>query len=590
VRKKSIGHAFSDHVFEEHFKRRRGFGGGSSKSFLRFIPLIVLVAIFGVLFARLFTLQVVRASYYSRLSDENRIRTVLIPAPRGIIFDRNNQALVRNTPAFTILEGKEVKWLSQDEALEKIANKEPVVSTVKREYLLKDAAAHVLGYIGQISEKEVLLPEFQDYGLSDFTGRMGLEEQYERLLHGQNGRQLYEVNAKGERIRLLGEDEPREGGIINTTLDGQLQKVVHEAMRDAEKGAVVITDPRNGEILALYSKPTFDPNLFTREESYKPEGQYQKKEDILLDDSTFPLVNRAIAGVYPPGSTFKLITSIAGLETHSVTEDTEIEDTGVVSIGGINFGTWNYLQNGRKEGFMDMRGALRRSNDIYFYKISEKIGEEALDRWSFNFGLGKVTGIDLPGEVKGTVPGVEWKKEVLNENWYLGDTYNMSIGQGYLEATPLQVNLYTQIVANGGEMYQPHLMKEGGKLLKENVASQEYLAIVREGMRQACEAGGTAYPFFDFKVKNDKLPIDGLDYVADSSGSAKMTRVAVGCKTGTAESHGFDQEPHASFTVFAPFYNPEIVVTVLVENGGEGSSVAAPIAKEILTKYFERKN
>ncbi len=588
--KKSVGHAFSDHVFEEHFKRRRGFGGSTSKPVLRVAPLIILVVIFGILLTRLFTLQIVRASYYSRLSDENRIRTELIPAPRGIIFDRNNEALVRNTPAFTILQGKELIWLSKDEALKRIADKEPVISTVKREYLLKDAAAHALGYIGQISGNEALLPEFKDYGIADFTGRMGLEEQYEKLLHGQNGRQLYEVNAKGERIRLLGEDEPREGGIINTTLDGKLQLAVHEAMRNVEKGAVVASDPRNGEVLALYSKPTFDPNLFTREESYVPTGIYKKKVDVLLDDKNFPLVDRAIAGVYPPGSTFKLITSVAGLGTNAISEDTEIEDTGVVSIGGINFGTWNYLQNGRKEGFLDLRGAIRRSNDIFFYKVGEKIGEEELDKWAGNFGLGKITGIDLPGEVNGTVPGISWKKKVLNENWYLGDTYNMSIGQGYLEATPLQVNLYTQIVANGGEMYRPHILKGSGKLVKKDIASKEDLAIVREGMRQACETGGTAYPFFDFKVKNDKLPIDGLDYIEDASGSARMTRVIVGCKTGTAESHGYNQEPHASFTVFAPFYNPEIAVTVLVENGGEGSRIAAPIAKEILTNYFEKKN
>lgn len=588
--KKSIGHAFSDHVFEERIKKRRGFSPSSSQSYLHLIPLIFLLIIFGVLVTRLFTLQIIRASYYSRLSDENRIRTELIPAPRGIIFDRNNEALVRNTPAFTILKGKKVVWLSKDEALKKIANKEPVISTVKREYLLKDAGAHVLGYIGQISSNETLLPDFQDYGLADFTGRMGLEEEYEKILHGQNGRQLYEVNAKGERIRLLGEDEPLEGGIIHTTLDSKLQIAVHEAMNQVEKGAVVVSDPRNGEILALYSKPTFDPNLFTREASYVPSGNYLKKEQILLDDNNFPLVNRVIGGVYPPGSTFKLITSTAALQTHSISEDTEIEDTGVISIGGLTFGTWNYLQNGRKEGFLDLRGAIRRSNDIYFYKVGEKMGEDELDKWAGNFGLGKTTGIDLPGEAKGTVPGVAWKKQILNENWYLGDTYNMSIGQGYLETTPLQVNLYTQIVANGGDMYQPHLLMGKEKLLKTNIAAKEYLAIVREGMRQVCEQGGTAYPFFNFKVKNDKLPTDGLDYVLDASGSAKMTHVVVGCKTGTAEAHGFNQKPHASFTVFAPFYNPEIVVTVLVENGGEGSSVAAPIAKEILTKYFERKN
>lgn len=588
--KKSIGHAFSDHVFEERLKKRRGFSLSSSQTSLRIVPLIVLVIIFGILATRLFTLQVVRASYYSRLSDENRIRTELIPAPRGIIFDRNNEALVRNTPAFTILEGKKLVFLTKDEALKKIANKEPVIATVKREYLLKDGAAHVLGYIGQISGNESLLPEFKDYGLADFTGRMGLEEQYERLLHGENGRQLYEVNAKGERIRLLGQDEPRPGTNIYTTLDTKIQQSAADAMKDIERGAVVISDPRNGEILGLFSKPSFDPNLFTREKTYAPSGTYKTKEAILTDNTNFPLINRVIAGTYPPGSTFKIVTSLAALSAHAIVEDTEFEDTGILSIGGSNFGTWNYLETGRKEGFMDVRRALVRSNDIFFYNAAMKTGIDTLAKWAKDLGLGKKTGIDLPGEVNGVVPGPAWKEEEIGEQWYLGDTINMSIGQGFLLTTPIQVNLYTQLIANEGVLYRPHLLKNEAKVEKKDFIIPENIQIVKDGMKGACERGGTGYPFFDFKVKNSHLKPDGLDYVQNASAGAGIVNVAVGCKTGTSEAHGYEALSHAWFTIFAPFYNPEIAITVLAENSGQGSDIAAPVAKEILTKYFERKN
>lgn len=596
MNRRSVGLAFSDHVFEEKIKRRRGFSGSTSEVLLRFVPIIFLIIAFIALSLRLFTLQIVRASYYSRLSDENRIRTVLIPAPRGIIFDRNGIALVRNTPSFSKLvkdgksKNKKIEWFNRDEALKRIAKGENIIATPRREYLYKEAFSHVLGYIGQISSDESLRPEFSDYGLSDFTGRMGIEEQYEKILHGDNGRELYEVDAKGNTVRLLGKDSPREGSVIKTALDSNMQIAAFNAMKNLEKGAIVVTDPRDGSILALYSKPSFDPNLFTREDAYIPEGDYKTKEEILLDNSKFPLLNRAITGVYPPGSTYKLITSLAALEDKAIVEDTEIEDTGIISAGGSTFGTWNFLQNGRKEGLLDLRGAIRRSNDIFFYRASEKIGEDKLADWSKKLGLGELTGIDLPGEVKGTVPDTLWKKKILNENWYLGDTYNMSIGQGYLETTPLQVNLYTQIIANGGEMYRPHIIKDGVKLMKKDFLTDVNMAIIRDGMKQACEPGGTGYPLFNFKVKNNNLKIDGLDYVDATSGSAKMTQVTLGCKTGTSEAHGFKQEPHAWFTTFAPFYNPEIVVTVLVENGGEGSSVAAPVAKDILKAYFEKKN
>ena len=343
MRKKGyVGHAFSDHVFEERLRKKKGFSVDTGHGFKALIPLLILALLFILLAMRLFTLQVVRASYYSRLSDENRIRTVIIPAPRGIILDRNGNALVRNVPAFSRLtkDGK-VEWLDQEDALKRVAKGELIYATVKREYVHKDIFAHVIGYVGQVNSDEILLPEFKDYGLSDFTGRMGLESQYERFLHGRNGKQLFEVNAKGEKIRLLGEEEAGEGLVLKTTLDVDLQKSAVKAMEKIERGSVVVSDPRDGSILALYSKPSFDPNLFTREAQYEPTGDYKTKEEILLDDKNFPLLDRSIAGVYPPGSTYKIVTSVAALSTGKINKDTTFEDTGVLSIGGSNFGTWN---------------------------------------------------------------------------------------------------------------------------------------------------------------------------------------------------------------------------------------------------------
>ncbi len=586
----SIGHAFSDHVFEEKARRKKGISWGRPWHLYRIIPLIVLIAIFTLLFMRLFTLQIVRASYYSKLSDANRIRTVIIPAPRGIIFDRNGEALVRNVPAFSTLNKNEVEWLDQEEALKRLTKGESIVATVKREYIYKDIFSHALGYVGQVNSDEVLLPDFRDYGLSDFTGRMGLEEAYEKYLHGKNGKQLYEVNAKGARVRLLGEEEAIEGAKLTTTLDVNIQKAAAKAMEKVEKGAVVVSDPRDGSILALFSKPTFDPNLFTKESTYDPAGTYKKKEDILTDGEKFPLLDRSIAGVYPPGSTYKIVTALAALSTQKITSSTEFEDTGVLSVGGSNFGTWNYLESGRTEGALDVTRALVRSNDIFFYQAAMKTGVDTLSDWSEIMGLGRKTGIDLPGEASGTVPDPSWKEENLDEQWYLGDTINMSIGQGYLETTPIQVNRFTQIIANGGVLLRPHLLKGDVRVLKKDYIDKEYLEVVRDGLKGACEPGGTGYPLFNFKVKNPKLKVDDLDYVKDASAAASMVHVTLGCKTGTAESHGVDADPHAWFTVFAPFYNPEIAITVLVENGGQGSQVAAPIARDILKEYFEKKN
>lgn len=600
------GIAFSDSIEERTFR----FSGNKTNNpffkkpdFLTIIPLIVLSCVFVILATRLFFVQVVQGVYYTRLADDNRTRTIVISAPRGILFDRMKRPLVRNVPVFEIMKDGKPEIISKDQALRLISEDKNLFESVAREYLYKDAFSHVIGYTGHVSENEFVMPEFKGYAISDFVGKMGLEKFYESKLHGINGRELYEVNASGKEIRFLGKEEPISGENIITTLDLDIQLAAQTALEKAEKAAVVVSNPQNGEILALFSKPSFDPNLFTKHKEYKASGEYETRESVLMDSEKFPLLDRAISGVYPPGSTYKLITSSAVLAEKTVTSGFIVEDTGVISVGGATFGTWNFLENGRKEGAVDLRKALQRSNDIYFYRVAEKLGIEKLEEYSKLFGLGKKTGVDVPGEVSGTVPGERWKKRTLGDTWYLGDTYNMSIGQGYLLTTPLQINVMTQIVANGGTYFKPHLVKGDESIVRKNVVDDKILKTVREGMLQACEAGGTGYPLFGFTVQNDRLVIDNLNYLEASSTSARLSstssaalkkgkfvEVKVGCKTGTAEAHGEgNPKPHASFTLFAPYHDPEVVVTVVVENGGQGSEVAGPIARDVLREYFERK-
>lgn len=599
ARRKALnqGHAFSDFVSEERFKHGRPRMSSTRGDWYRLIPVVAFIGVFILLSLRLFYLQVLRNEYFSRLSNENRIRTEIIPADRGIIMDRNGKPLVANSAAFKMLgPDNKVVWLENDQALDLLADGKPVENDIRRDYIYKDAFAHVVGYIGQITAEQTQLAEYEDYGLSDFVGRMGLEAQYEKTLHGANGKKLFEVDAMGKKIRELGSQEPVPGSSIVTTLDLEIQKSVHEAMKDVEKGAVVVSDPKDGGILALYSKPNFDPNLFTHSTKYKPVGTYTNIQKVLTDTKQQPLLDRAISGTYPPGSTYKLVSATAGLEEKAVDSETIIEDNGQITVGGATFGNWYFLQYGRTEGAVDIVKAISRSNDIYFYRLGERTGIEGIYEWSKKFKLGEKLGIDLPHEEKGLVPSREWKQKTLKEDWYTGDSFNLGIGQGYLLTTPLQVNMFTSVFANDGTLYKPHLIKDDVEIIRNKMVSGKNHALVREGMKNACSSGGTGYSFFDFKVKNSNLKIDGRDYLLLSSESARlatdsanMVRIQVGCKTGTAETGGKETKPHAWITVFAPFHNPEVVVTVLAENSGEGSQVAGPIATEILTKYFEEK-
>lgn len=592
MNKNKIGAAFPEFIYLDKSRKRSGGNIFKSTSVREYFLLVCLIIITSAIFLKLFYLQVIKGSYYRYLADSNRIKTVIIHAPRGIILDRNNTPLVFNVPGFRKTVNGKTEVLEKDEVVNLMAKGEQGFEMdVLREYPYKESASHVLGYIGQISEEELKNPKFVDYKSGDLIGKMGIENEYEEKLRGINGKQLFEVDSFGKEVRKLGQTDPISGQNIKLTLDIKLQEAANNAMKDIKRGAVVVSNTK-GEILALVSKPSFNPNLFTMGVKYESASGSATLEQILNDSKNQTMLNRAISGVYPPGSTFKIVVAAAGLEENIINENYTVEDMGILKIGDFSFANWYYTSYGGKEGEVNVVKGIKRSNDIFFYKLAEKIGVNNISKWAEKFGLGKPLGIDLPGEEDGTVPSPKWKEEIIGEQWYLGDTYHYGIGQGYLLTTPLQVNSWTETIANKGKYYQPHLLKDKKITVgKKSFLSEGTFSLIRQGMIESCSQGGVAWPLFDFKVKNKDLKIDGKNFieVPISSGSANMKKISIACKTGTAQHGGEQTLPHSWITLFAPSYDPEIVITVLAEESGEGSNIAGPIAKKILDAYFSEK-
>lgn len=506
----------------------------------------------GLLFllARLFELQIIFGAKNRALAEGNRIKREVLPAPRGIIYDSKERELVRNVPIYRVKkeEKEEYEVISREEALKMEAREETenLRVDIGRNYLYGEVLAHVLGYLGEANEEEVKKGQFK---LGDLVGRGGIEEQYDSYLRGQDGGEIYEVDAYGEKIREIGRIEPIPGQNLYLTIDAELSQTAYEAL-EKKPGAVVATNPQNSQVLILISSPSFNPNNITSQN---------------LTDESLPFFNRAISGVYPPGSTFKIVTAAAGLEEGKVNAETTYNDTGEIRVGEYSYKNWYFTQYGRTEGVIDIVKAIKRSTDTFFYKVGEWVGPTRLAVWAEAFGLGKKTGIDLPGEVGGLVPSPQWKEQ-KGDHWFLGNTYHFAIGQGDLLTTPLQINLMTNVIASGGNLCQPQLEKSEDE--KKNCQSLELkletINLIKEGMVGVCSSGGTAFPFFDFQPQ-------------------------VACKTGTAEFGHPEHKTHAWFTVFGPWDKPEISITVLVEKGGEGSAVAAPIAKKIMEDFFHNE-
>ncbi len=602
-----------------------GHSSGSNSAFFR----AILFLIFVILGVRLVYLQVVQSDYYSALAFGNHVRVQDVLAPRGVIYDSHRQVLAQNIASFELMatpvdlpkEGLEqlveklatIVPLDREEALKTIREKGKntfsgvsIIQSVPREAALafearaeefpgfsiqnnpirdyKDALifSHVLGYTGKINDQE--LDEHKDndkYILNDYIGKTGIEYSYERNLKGINGKKQLEVDARGVVKSSLGEIAPVAGSSLVLNIDAELQKEIYQEIvkrNPGKKAAAVAVHPQTGQVLALVSIPGFDNNLFAQ-------GIKSSEYSALLNDPKKPLLNRVVSGTYPPGSTIKPVIAAAALQEGVVDENTTIFDNGDLVYGGYHFRGWKRDGLGK----MNVRSAIAWSSDIYFYTVGggqqalgiDGLGPERLTKYYSLFGMGKKLGIDTPSEATGIVASPSWRKEYFKtaelQKWYPGYTYHISIGQGDMITTPLQVTMWIATVANGGTLYKPYIVdavlndqgqvaiKNKPEVIRSDFVDAKNIEIVRQGMRETV-VSGTARSL-------NTLPI-----------------TAAG-KTGTAQFDGADlARTHAWFTAFAPYEDPQIAITVLVEDGGEGSTSSSPVVKAVLQWWAENRH
>ena len=567
-----------------------------------FVSLII-----AVLIGRAGYLQVYEGEYYAKLADGNRIRVIPAMAPRGTFYDRNGVPLVTNRPGFTVsllpltepiaedvkLRVSKLLGVSVEDIDKKIAahigfdpiriktnvtqdivtileeqkdNYPGVVIEVQpvRNYMLKEEAAHAFGYVSEISDEELERRKGEGYKQGDIVGKFGLERIYDAYLRGASGGEQVEVDVSGKPVKILGRKQPTPGDDLILAIDKNLQDATERAIDEqlvaigAHAAAAVVMNPQTGEVLAIASRPAFDPNLFAP-------GISTKDWNKINNNPYHPMDNKAITGEYPPGSTFKIVTGTAALAEGKVTPEEKILDTGVHwlipkgNAGGEVLGWINFLE------------ALAHSDNVYFYEMGNRLGIDKLEKHARLFGLGEKTGIDLPYESEGLVACRAYKERVFEEEWYLAETFDAAIGQGFNLVTPLQAAMVMGEIAANGKRYKPHLVNKivspDGKtvktfepeLLSELTVGQNIISLVQQGLHDVTKVGTAASTFVGF-------PID------------------IAGKTGTAENpHGKD---HGWFVAYGPFNNPSVVVAVVVEQGGYGSQSAVPIGRKILEAAF----
>ncbi|MDR1677289.1 MAG: penicillin-binding protein 2 [Deltaproteobacteria bacterium] len=585
---------------------------------------IAMLACFSILILRLWFLQIGEGEKHLEKSLSNQFSVANIPTSRGLIMDRNGRPLVENEVVFEI--GVIPKSVSNPEAM--VASLAQLTGSSEKELLDKfqsfkktrpyatnillsgltradlaiiesrkhelegisvelnsirkpikgNFAPHLIGYMGEISQAQLDSGDYLGYRRSDLLGQSGLEQSLEGLLRGQKGQRRMTVDSKGRMIEELSIDYPAPGYDIRLTIDSRLQRVA-QALLGEQAGAIVIMDPRNFEILALASSPVFNLSDFVG-------GISRDRWRSLNEDPFSPMQDRAVSGLYSPGSTFKIAVSLAALAEGVITPDTVFNCAGSLRLGNHSFGCWN--RHGH--GSVNLLNSLKQSCDVYYYEVGRRLGVDRLaSKVREFFGLGRPLGLELKSEKGGLVPDQAWKMKRYGRSWNQGETLPVSIGQGYLLTTPLQVAQYTAVVANGGTLYKPHLVKEivdfDGKMVHNNqpeIINQmsikpEYLASVRKGLEAVVnDPGGTGK-------------------------KAKLAEVKVAGKTGTTQTvslekyQGFSAsnrpyklKDHAWFTAYAPSDNPEVVVTILLEHTGGGGAKSAPIAAKVLAAYFDK--
>jgi penicillin-binding protein 2 len=570
--------------------------------------MIISVLVIAVLIGRAAYLQIYQGEYYAGLADGNRIRIVPSMAPRGTFYDRNGELLVTNRPGFSVsllpltapISDDVIDRLSDllkvptDEIKTKIAGHSgfnpiriktdvtpDIVSIIEeqksqypgvvievtpiRDYILKQEGAHTFGYVSEINDAELEKMKDEGYKSGDIIGKFGLEKVYDKELRGENGGQQVEVDVSGKPVQILGRKEPVPGDDLELTIDINLQQAAEKAVDEqltqigAHAAAAVVMNPQTGEILAMVSRPAFDPNLFAH-------GISSKDWNQLNNNPYHPMDNKTITGEYPPGSTFKIVTGTAALTEGVVTPDEQIFDSGhhwIIPKGNAD---------GEALGWLNFRTALAHSDNVYFYEMGNRLGIDRLEKYARMFGLGAKTGIDLPYEATGLVANRRYKEKNFDDGeWYLSETFDAAIGQGFNLVTPLQAAMVMGEIAADGKRYKPHVVNriiapDGSvvkdfqpELLSQLDVPEEDIKLVQDGLHDVTKYGTAASSFRGFTV--------------DIAG-----------KTGTAEnSQGRD---HGWFVAYGPFDNPNIVVAVIVENGGYGSQSAVPIGRKILEVAF----
>jgi penicillin-binding protein 2 len=583
---------------------------------------VCIVLLSFIIIARFYYLQIREYELYQTQSQLNRVQLQKIPPPRGLIFDREQRLLAENRPTYVLalerdrindlpamlqtlkklglvddeditrfekkaytlrmFEAVPIRLNLDEKAIAKVAANrirlEGVVIKVNlaRYYPEQELLAHMLGYVGRINEKEMLTLDNDNYGGTNYIGKIGVEKGYEDILHGTVGYEHVETNARGEVLRVLERTPPVSGKNLTLHLDLDLQKIAYDAIGEGNRGAVVAIDVRTGGILAAASRPSYDPNLFVNGISF---ADYKG----LQEDIDLPLFNRVLQAQYPPGSTTKPMALLAGLEEGIFTLDSYISDPGAYQIPGEKRLYRDWKREGH--GLVGYIEAIEQSCDVYFYQLAYKMGINKMHKYYDLFGFGKLTGIDVPDERRGINPSQEWKKATGRGVWYAGDTVNIGIGQGYFIVTPLQLAYATAIIANKGERFVPQLVaKQDGidvlpkKLEPVILKDQERWHHVTQAMKAVVHgAKGTA-----------KIIKPGLTYeIAGKTGTAQVVGIKQGQKYDAsllAKRH----HDHALFMGFAPAENPEIAVAVVVENGQHGSSTAAPVARKVMDAWMAK--
>ncbi|WBM32283.1 MULTISPECIES: penicillin-binding protein 2 [Pseudomonas] len=586
---------------------------------------IAVVLLVCVLIARLYYLQIIQYDYHSTLSENNRVHVQPIPPTRGLIFDRNGVIVADNRPSFSLSMTREragnwqevldtiveVLELTEDdralfekrmrqgrrpfepvpilfelneEQIARVAVNQfrlpgvEVVAQLVRHYPQGAHFAHSVGYVGRINEKELKTLDPVNYSGTHHIGKTGIERFYEDALHGQVGYEEVETNARGRVLRVLKRTDPKPGKDIVLSLDIKLQEAA-EAALGGRRGAVVALDPRTGEVLAMVSQPSFDPNLFVTGISFKAYAE-------LRDSIDRPLFNRVLRGLYPPGSTIKPAVAIAGLDSGVVNASSRVFDPGYYQLPNYDHKYRNWNRSG--DGWVDLDTAIMRSNDTYFYDLAHKMGIDRLSSYMNKFGIGQRVSLDMFEESAGLMPSREWKRATRRQAWFPGETLILGIGQGYMQATPLQLAQAIALIANKGVWNRPHLAKtiEGQPPVDENPMANIVLrdksdwAKVTHGMEQVMHnARGTAR----------KAALGAQYRIAGKSGTAQVVAIKQGEKYDRNKLQERHRD-HALFVAFAPAEAPQIVVSVMVENGESGSGVAAPVVRQIMDAWLLDEN